>query len=70
MVDTGVSSILAEVKVVTNESKRATIAILQRTKDGLDSIKHPGQTYDGVIQELIDLWKKVKEKAARPVQRS
>ena len=55
--------------MVTDESKRTTIAILQRTKDGLDSVKHPGQTYDGVIQELIDLWKKVKEEA-RLKQRS
>ena len=47
--------------MVTSESKRTTIAILERTKDDLDSVKHPGQTYDGVIQELIDLWKKVKE---------
>ena len=50
--------------MVTDESKRTTIAILERTKDDLDSVKHPGQTYDGVIQELIDLWKKVKEKEA------
>ena len=63
------SRILAEVKVATNESKRPTIAILQRTKDGLDSIKHPGQSYDGVVQELIDLWKKVKEEG-RLKQRS
>ena len=41
------------------ESKRQrTMAILQRTKDALDSIKHPGQTYDGIIQELVELWKK------------
>ncbi len=65
------SSILAEVKVVTNGFKRATIAILQRTKEGLDSVKHPGQTYDGVFQELIDSWKKVKEQeAVRVEQRS
>jgi len=51
--------------VVTDESKRPTIAILQRTKDDLDSIKHPGQTYDGVVQELIDLWKKVKEQETK-----
>ena len=50
--------------MVTGESKRTTIAILQRTKDSLDSVKHRGQTYDGVIQELIDLWKKVKEEEA------
>ena len=47
--------------MVTDESKRTTIAISERTKNGSDSVKHPGQTYDGVIQELIDLWKRVKE---------
>jgi len=57
------SSILAEVKVVTDESKRTTIAISERTKGGLDSVKHPGQTYDGAIQELIELWKKEHEVA-------
>ena len=51
--------------MVTDESKRTTIAISERTKDGLDSVKHPGQTYDGVIQELIASWKKVKEQEAR-----
>lgn len=62
---------MAEVKLVTGKSKRTTIAILERTKDGLDSVKHPGQAYDGVIQELIDLWKKVKEEeATRLEQRS
>jgi len=40
------------------EKKHITIAVLQQTKDALDSVKHPGQTYDGMIQELIDLWKK------------
>ena len=49
-----------EVKVV-NESKRTTIAILQQTKHTLDSIKHPGQSYDGVIQELVQFWKQKKK---------
>lgn len=57
--------------MVTDERKRLNIAISERAKDDLDSIKHPGQTYDGIIQELIDLWKKVKEEeAARLEQRS
>jgi len=29
----------------------------QTTKDGLDSIRHPGQSYDGLIQELVRFWK-------------
>jgi len=49
------------VVVVNDEAKRSSIAVSQRTKDALDSIKHPGQTYDGVIQELITFWKGVRE---------
>ncbi len=44
--------------MVSNQGKRLTISILRRTKDSLDSIKHPGQSYDGLIQELIELWEK------------
>jgi len=48
---------------VANQAKRnTTIAISQRTKDALDSIKHPGQSYDGVIQELL---KFVKEEGSK-----
>lgn len=46
--------------MATNESKRSSINISQRTKDALDSIKHPGQSYEGLIQELVELWKKEK----------
>ena len=44
--------------MVTDKAKRTSISISRRTKDALDSIKHPGQTYDGVIQELVKLWRK------------
>ena len=40
------------------KAKRTTISILRETKDSLDSIKHTGQSYDGLIQELGRLWKK------------
>ena len=57
--------------MVTNQTtKRSCLSIYSKTKQDLDSIKHTGQSYDGVIQELIDLWKKVKEEAARLEQRS
>jgi len=39
-------------------AKRTTISISQRTKEALDSMKHPGQSYDGLLQELIKSWKK------------
>jgi len=44
--------------VAGNEKKHITISVTGPTKDALDSIKHPGQTYDGVVQELVILWKK------------
>jgi len=44
--------------VVTTKirERRSCIAVRQQTKDDLDSIKHPGQSYDGVIQDLIRFW--------------
>ncbi len=38
--------------------RRSCIAVRQQTKNALDSVKHPGQSYDGVIQEVIKFWKK------------
>jgi len=37
--------------------KRDSVSISKETKTVLDSIKRPGQSYDGVIQELVMLWK-------------
>ena len=42
---------------MVNQAKHTTIAVSQRTKDALDSIKHPGQSYDGLIQELVNFLK-------------
>jgi len=45
--------------------KRASVSIARETKEFLDSIKRPGQSYDGVIRELVICWKrnqKVEEK--------
>jgi len=50
-------AVMQEVLVVS-KAKRNTISISQPTKQILDSIKHPGQSYDGLIQELIKLWEK------------
>jgi len=41
--------------------KRASISISKETKGFLDSIKRPGQSYDGVIRELVISWKKKQE---------
>ncbi len=43
--------------MTSDQAKRTTISILCRTKDDLDSMKHPGQSYDGLIQELVKFWK-------------
>ena len=45
-------------EVLVDKAKRTTISISHPTKRILDSIKHPGQSYDGLIQELIKLWEK------------
>ena len=47
-----------EVVVATDKAKRVTVSIRGQTKDSLDSIKHPGQSYDGLIEELIRFWEK------------
>ena len=43
---------------MNDKKKRKSIGISQQTKDVLDSIKHPGQSYEGLIQELVRFWKK------------
>lgn len=52
---------MRDVVVTREESERhPCIAVKQQTKDGLDSIKRPGQSYDGVIQDLISFWNEKK----------
>jgi hypothetical protein len=43
--------------VATVKAKRTTISISQQTKADLDSVKHPGQSYNGLIGELVKFWK-------------
>ena len=42
----------------TMKKKRASLSISKETKELLDSIKHIGQSYEGLIQELIKFWGK------------
>ncbi len=37
-----------------------TIAMHKGTKERIDSIKAPGQCYDGFIKELVDYWERYK----------
>jgi len=39
-----------------NKKNRSSISIKWKTKDALDSLKHAGQSYDGLIQELVKFW--------------
>jgi hypothetical protein len=38
--------------------ERGYININSQTKDALKSLKAPGQSYDGVIRQLVELWKR------------
>jgi len=40
------------------------IRVKKETRDRLHSIKNPGQTLDGIITQLIDLWEREKLEAA------
>lgn len=42
--------------------KFASLMVSLSTKDDLDEIKHEGQSYGGIIKELIDFWKEKKRK--------
>lgn len=41
--------------------KRVTVSISKETKEFLDSIKHTGQSYEGLIRELVVCWRKKQE---------
>jgi predicted CopG family antitoxin len=38
-----------------------SIKIDETTKEKLDKVKHPGQSYDGIIRELAELWEDIKK---------
>jgi len=38
------------------------IRVRRETRDRLHSVKNPGQTLDGIITQLIDLWEEQKKK--------
>lgn len=48
--------------MVTNQSSgRSCISISLETKNALNSIKHEGQSYNGLIQELVEFWEEKKD---------
>ena len=44
---------------------RVSLSISRETKAMLDSVKHMGQSYNGLLQELVTLWKKQKRTEVR-----
>jgi len=50
--------------VIVKDGKRVSVSVSQETKGLLDSIKHRGQSYDGLIHELAMRWQKMKEAEA------
>lgn len=47
--------------MVTKEStRRSCISVSREAKNALDSIKHEGQSYNGLIQELVKFWQEKK----------
>ncbi|MFH0769002.1 MAG: hypothetical protein V1932_05500 [Chloroflexota bacterium] len=44
----------------SKSKKRGTLSISREAKVMLDSIKHPGQSYSGLIEEIVSFWKKEK----------
>lgn len=47
----------SRVKLANNQRRgRSSLSVSRRTKDMLDLIKHEGQSYDGLIQELVKFW--------------
>ena len=50
--------LVSGVLVMNKRKRRASLSISKETKGLLDSIKHTGQSYEGLIQELIKLWGK------------
>ena len=41
---------------VNGNRKRTTVSISCQTKEELDKLKHPGQSYDGLFKELLGFW--------------
>jgi hypothetical protein len=46
-------------------TKRTSLGVKSSTKDKLDQNRAPGQSYDGFINQLVDLWETTKIEAAK-----
>ena len=45
----------------TKSKSRVTVSISRDTKEVLDSVKHTGQSYEGLIRDLVMCWKRKQE---------
>jgi len=45
-------------KLNTNVAKRKNLSVSACTKAALDRIRHQGQSYEGLIRELVECWEK------------
>jgi len=46
--------------------KTVAIRVRKGTRARLHSVKNPGQTLDGIITQMIDLWEREKLEAVKP----
>lgn len=49
----------------TKSTKRVSLSISRETKAMLDSVKHTGQSYNGLLQELVIAWQKQRDGGQR-----
>ena len=47
------------------EALRTSIGLKRTTKDRLDHSRSPGQSYDGFIRQLVDLWDRIDRERSR-----
>lgn len=46
--------------MASQEVRRKCISVSQQTKDDLDFIKNTGQSYNGLLQDLVKFWQEKK----------
>ena len=47
------------------DRKRVSLSISRETKTMLDSVKHPGQSYNGLLEELVTFWKEQRRRQVK-----
>jgi hypothetical protein len=47
------------------DRKRVSLSISREKKAMLDSVKHPGQSYNGLLEELVTFWKEQRRRQVK-----